>query len=105
MRSNPHKTLYRRLLDVTTRVEQALVSDEGPGDLELFAAEHGKALACLKQIGLSRDPELLDLVRETNDRVCGVIEELKRLQAETRRQMAAVADRKRLTHAYERQKI
>lgn len=102
MQPDSHEALYRGLLDVTTRVELALVSGEGPGELEGLAAEHGKVLACLKQAGQSRDPELLDLARETNGRVRRVIEELKRRRDETQTHIAAAANRERLARAYKR---
>ena len=102
MQSDLHEVILKRLLDVTTHVEQALFTGEDPGTLEKLAVEHRSIVTCLKEAGLSRDPELLDLTKETSDRVRGVIEELERQRGDTRRQMEAIFTRQRLARAYKR---
>ena len=105
MRSDLHKALYERLLDITTRVERALVTGSNPGALDELAGEHMIVIKELKEAGLSRDPELLDLAKETSDRVRRLIGELERRRADTRGQMAAVSNRERLARAYKRFKV
>lgn len=99
MQSNPHEMLYKSLLNITARVKTAL----GENDTETLvrlAKEHRNVIDELKQTGLSQDPQLLDLVKETSDKVREVIVAIRQKRDETGKQLNTVGNRKKLARAY-----
>jgi len=94
-----HEVLYRDLMDITYSVKKCL----GENDSEMLihlAKEHKHVINEIKQAGFSRDPQLLDLVKETNDQVREVVAEIIIKRDQIGRRLNAVGNKKKLARTY-----
>jgi hypothetical protein len=99
LQSEPHESLFRGLLDITSKVKRAVHE----GDLEalrLLAKEHNYVMDELNRAGFSTDPDLLDLVKKVYDQIGGIIAEIRKRQDEIGRELRTFVERKRMAGAY-----
>lgn len=99
MPSEPHETLYRRLVDISARIETAL-GDDDAGALPNLAGEHRAVMDALGRAGQPQDPGLLETVTRAHERVTLAIEAIRRRQDELGRQLGMRARKKRAISAY-----
>lgn len=99
MPSNSHKSLLLQLREITRRVRDALGANELKGLPEMVQAHHDIMLQ-FRKVGDCKEPELIDLLEETNAEVQAVINQISTRQTEVRNQMKTVANKKRLAGAY-----
>ena len=99
MQSEIHKTLYRRLADITVRVKATLAENDARALMGL-AAEHRDVMDKLDRAGISRDPGLLEMVKKTHDQVTLAIVEIGRQRDELGLQLGMLAKKKMVSAAY-----
>ncbi len=99
MQSETHETLYRSLADITDRVKATLDKNDA-GALTGLAEEHKKVMDKLDRTGISKDPGLFDMVKETQDQVNQVIAEIGRQRDELGRQLAQFNTKRIVSTAY-----
>ena len=99
MPSDLHSNLFRQLREVTSRIKKALGKNELDGLPEMMQA-HQEIMLQLHQAGECKEPELLDLLTETNADVQTVIQKIGTMQTEIHTQMKTVANKKKLAGAY-----
>ena len=99
MQSSTHESLFRRLLDITSRIKTAICDGDAEA-LKLLAGEHNCVMDELNRAGFSKDPDLLDLVREAHDQVGEVIGKIRKRRDEIGRELRTFCERKRMSGAY-----
>jgi len=99
LQSEPYESLFRGLLDITSKARRA--AHEGDIDaLILLTKEHDYVMDKLNRTGFSKDPDLLDLVKEVHDQVGGIIAEIRKRRDEIGRELRTFVERKRMAGAY-----
>ena len=101
MQPETHETLYRSLADITVRVKAALGEDDAEA-LMCLAGKHREVMDKLDRAGLSQDTGLLDLIKETRDRVYEIVAEIGNQRDELGRQLVMFGKKKRVSAAYAR---
>ncbi len=99
LQSEPHESLFRRLLDIDARVRAALERRDAEAVREL-SKEHRDVMNSLGLAGLSKDPRLLDLAKEVKNQVSETIKEIEKRRHEIGRKLAVVAERKKVAYVY-----
>lgn len=99
MPSNLHENLFGQLSEVTSRVKDALWKNELDGLPEMIKA-HQEIMHQLDRAGDCGEPELIDLMTETNAEVQTVIQKIAARRAEVHDQMKTLANKKNLVRAY-----
>lgn len=99
MQSETHKTLYRRLADITLRVKAVLGEDDARALMDL-AGKHRDLMDNLRRVDISQDPELLEMVKKTYDQVNLAIAEIRRRRDELGHQLGMLAKKKMVSSAY-----
>ncbi|QCQ21649.1 hypothetical protein [Desulfoglaeba alkanexedens] len=99
MLSQPHETLYRRLVEISAKIETALENDDA-GALANLAGEHRAVMDALGRAGQPRDPGLLETVTSAHERVTSAIEAIRRRRDELGRQLGMRARKKRAISVY-----
>lgn len=97
--TDPHRCAYEKLLDVTRRLSIAIA--QGPSaKLEVLAMEHRKIMAQLRQLGLSNDPGLLELVQQAKTRTGELMRLMCAGQGQAAASLAAVTQKRKRARAY-----
>jgi hypothetical protein len=99
LQSEIHETLYRSLADITVRVKATLGEDDARALMDL-AGEHRDVMDKLDWAGISRDPDLLEMIQKTRDQVYLAIAEIGRQRDELGRQLGMRAKKKMVSSAY-----
>jgi hypothetical protein len=99
LQSETHETLYRRLADITARINSALGENHARALIGL-AEEHRDVMDSLKGAGLSQDAGLLDRVKEMRDQVYEVVAKIHKQRDEVGRQLVMFERKKRISAAY-----
>lgn len=99
MPSNLHESLLRQLREVISRVKDALADKELDGLPEMMQA-HQEIMFQLNQAGDCENPELLDLLTETNAEVQMVVQKIVTWQTEIHGKIKTIANKKKLAGAY-----
>jgi fructose 1,6-bisphosphatase len=101
LQSEPHKSLFKRLHDITARVKAAL-RDQDTEALQCLAFEHKTVMDKLNQNGLSTNVEMIHTVGELSDDVHDVIAEISKRRDEIAQQLLLFGKRKKVAYAYAR---
>ena len=101
MQSELHESLFNRLRDITARVKAALCDGDTEA-LERLALEHKTVMDKLNQAGLSKNADLIDLVKEVSDEVRETIAEIGKRRDEIGRELVTLGKRKKVAYAYAR---
>jgi hypothetical protein len=99
LQSEPHESLFNGLLDITSRVRRA-VHERDLEALRLLAKEHDYVMDKLNRAGFSKDPDLLDLIKEVHDNVGGIIAKIGKMRDEIGRELRTFVERKEMVNAY-----
>ena len=94
-----HQMFYKSLHNITISAKKAL----GENNFEILVRlgeEHEKIMNDLKQAGLSNDPEIFDLIKETKDVVDELVMEIEKKRDETGRELKRIGNGKKLVAAY-----
>ena len=95
----PHQSLFRKLIDITSRVKTAICDGDAEA-IKLLAMEHSCVMDELNRAGFSKDPDLFDLVREANNQVGGIVGEIRKRRDEIGRELRTCVERKKMAGAY-----
>lgn len=99
MQSEPHEDLLKKLSDITKEVKNALETNDTQSFPSL-TKEHKNVMNALKKAGLSRDPQLFELVKEIRDQVHEVVKKMESRRRETAEELNAIGNKKKLAAAY-----
>ncbi|MCK8602388.1 hypothetical protein [Desulfoferrobacter suflitae] len=99
--TDPHRCAYEKLLDVTRRLSIAIEQDTSE-KLEELANEHRAIMAQLRQLGLSNDPGLLELVQQASNRTGELMHLMCASQEQLAGFLAAVTQKRKQALAYHR---
>jgi hypothetical protein len=91
--------LYRRLEDITGRIRSVLGENDARAITGL-TEEHRQVMGSLKRAGLSRDPGLLDQVKETFNQLHKAIVEIDKRRDELCGQLVKFGRKKKVAAAY-----
>ncbi|MEA1867502.1 MAG: hypothetical protein U9N19_05305 [Thermodesulfobacteriota bacterium] len=94
-----HESLFRKLIDITSRVKTAIYDGDAEA-IKLLAREHNCVMDKLNRAGFSKDTDLFDLVREANNQVGGIIGEIRKRRDEISRGLRTCVERKKMAGAY-----
>ena len=100
MRSETHQTIYERLLTVTNNLKQAL-SDGDYERLQKLTAEHIAVMENLRRLGLSDNPDLLELVLDVKRQVDEVMNLMRNSRDQLSEALTATAGKRKQVAAYQ----
>jgi hypothetical protein len=99
LQSETHKTLYRRLSDVTDDVRNALCVKNT--EALAFLAETNKTLMNkIDRAGFTRDPSLIPMLKAVKEQVDEITVQIKTERDKIGLQLKAAGNRKKLAAAY-----
>ena len=99
MQPETHETHYRNLLNITARIKSALDEKDARTLLQL-AEEHRNVMDKLDRAGSIQEIELLDLIKETRDRVNEIVAEIGKQRDELGGQFVMFEKKKKASTAY-----
>ncbi len=99
MQSETQEILYRSLKDITVRLKATLEKDSARALMSL-AEEHKQVIDKLDRAGISKDPGLLEMVKEIRDQVNLAIAEIGRHRDELGRRLVLFNTKKMVSTAY-----
>jgi hypothetical protein len=99
LQSETHEILCRNLSDITDRVNCALEENDVLAIIGL-AEEHKEVMDSLRQADLSQDAGMLDLLKETHDKILGTVAEINKQRDELGRQLVMFERKQKVTAAY-----
>jgi hypothetical protein len=97
--SKPHKALYQDIADITDRIATVLDTDDIQSLMDL-TTEHKSAMSQLRQVGFSRETELLGQVEIIHDQIQAVTEQITGQRDDLLHQLVMFEQKKKATAAY-----
>jgi polyhydroxyalkanoate synthesis regulator phasin len=99
LQSDPHLALYARLQDANVRAKEALCAGNMEA-LQELTQEQQKVLKKLRKLGLSKNPELRDIVSDVLRQMDEVMGLLQKNREQTLDEMGTTVQKKKQAAAY-----
>jgi hypothetical protein len=99
LKSDPHQTIYTKLLDITERLNKAIDS----GDVKIMdtlAKEHDIVMKHLKLLGLSNNVSLRPFLQEVQQKVVIVLHKLEKQRNQVKNKLLDINSRKKMIQGY-----
>ena len=95
-----HAIILNKLLDLTNRIDLALDQKKPAHVIDVLRSEHSDILQYIREVGISKNVEILNLAKNVNARVEQLTNKINNQKNEIRQRLLTMTKRKKHIVAY-----